>query len=694
MALLQNIRKRGKLLAIVIGIALAAFIIGDLINSSTSIFRSQERVVAVVNDNSIDYEQYQRKIQETEQYVKLSQGKQSIDEQTSQQIRSSVWDMLIRNHLLENTFDELGLFISKQELEDMVVGNQVHPMVAQTFVNPETGQFDKNLVANVLQNINKDPKINTIWLYIENYIKKDRVFQKYQILVSKAVYANKLEVQDNYTARNKTVNIDIVAKTINTISDSSISYSEEDVKKYYEEHKKLFKTNQATRDISYISFKVEPSEQDTSAIYKKAKDNIDILEKTEENLLRNVTYYSKDDLSSLGIDSTVFSMPVDTIIGPVLAFNSYQLIKVLGFDERPDTVSARHILISPQNESIADMNRAQKVADSLVNVIKNGGDFGKLALEYSDDQGSAQKGGLYEDITEGQMVKEFNDFVFSEPVGEIGTVSTDYGVHIVEVTQRKSMKTKVKLAVDEYKIIPSQNTYDSVYSYAMKTRGQIDTGKTFDQVVEENDFVVKEANDITNGTYQIPGLDNTRQVVRWTYEAEQNDVSSVIEMTNQYIIAKLTQKNEIGFLSLEDVRKQVENSVIQEKKVDKIYNEYFSDIKVESLDKVASKVGETKITVPKVSFNAFQLSTFGYEPAVLAAATNAKQGEIVGPVKGKNGVYVFAVNKINEAPELSSEQFEKEKQNIIRGMQNNANYQAYNALKNASEIEDKRAKFY
>jgi len=693
MALLQSIRNRGKLLAIVIGLALAAFIIGDLINSGSSMFSSNKTKVVSVNGSSIDYNDFNYEIYKTEEYVKLTRGLQTIDDQTSQQIRASVWDMMIREKLLDESFDDLGLTISSTELEDMVFGNNIHPLVAQTFANPQTGQFDVSFMKNILQNLDQDPQLNSIWLYTENYIKDDKAYSKYTTLVTKGLFVNKLEVQDDNSNRTRTVNIEVVAKTVADIDDADVSFTEQEVVQYYNDHKSLYQNKVESRDIAYISFDVVPSKEDTIDTYNKAFDDIQFIASYDTSLI-DYQAYTPNTISSIGLDTSVFDMPADTIIGPYLSYGSYQVARIIGFYGRPDTVSARHILISPQNPRIGSMQRAQQVADSILTVINNGGDFAALVTLYSDDQGSLATGGLYEDFTDAEMVAEFSDFCFTNPVGKLGTVPTQYGIHIIEIMDTKNIQKVVNVSINQYTINASTATFNKMYQTVTAFRGSIFTAEEFEQAIVDSGYVRKEASDINQGTNSIPGIQTVRDVVQWVFDAEIDDLSQVLSMPDQYVIVLLTNKNEIGYLNLEKVRTQVEASVLMEKKVEKIFNDNFANANTSDLDALASSLGVQKTAVPNVSFSAFQLSTYGYEPAVLAAISNMQADQTVGPIKGVNGVYVVKATTVTEPTELTADDIIAQKQRLLGALQSRVNYQLFTSLKATADIDDNRYKFF
>jgi len=703
MATLQKIRNKGPLIAIVIGLALAAFILGDMIKSGRTLVNSGKMHVAVINGHSVDVNIYQNQITQTEEYIKTIQGVSSLDEQTTNQIRTSVWDDLNRTYLLANTYDELGLNISKEETEDMVWGNNIHPLVMQTFRDPNTGQFSKQFVVKVLKNLDKDATLKNLWLYIENYIQKERQYQKYISLVSKALFVNKLEVEEDNTERRTMYNLDVVSKTFNEIKDNEIEYTDQDLKDYYEAHKFLFVNTTPNIDIEYVSFNVIPSAKDTNTYYTKAlKVKDELAESTTEEKVVNarssspqqVRFFSAEEIQKEGLD-TLYTLKEGDVYGPYFKDGSFNLVKVIAKEERPDTVSARHILISPQNPAIGTMERAHKVADSLVDLINNGEDFGKLVVQYSDDKGSISKGGLYENIVEGQMVPEFNDFVFSKPINEIGTIETQYGVHIVEVTDRKSIETKLKLAFVNILVNPGEETYDKYYTDAMTFRSKAYDQESFEKLAQEEKINIAIANNITAGTYSISGLANVRDIVKWGFneDTKLHSTSEVYQLNDKYVIAVLVRKNLDKYLTLEKVKEQVKNSVIQQKKVDKIYNDYFANAgKISDLDAFAEKITSTKISVPNVTFAAFQVSNFGYDPKFLAAMTMLKENEISKPIKGDNGVYVMKINKIIPATKMQN--IISYQKSLTSTLRNRANYQVIAALKSAYGVEDFRDKFF
>ncbi len=703
MATLQKLRDRGPLIAIVIGIALLAFILGSLIKQGRTLLHAGKMHVAVINGTPIDVNYYEQKISTTEDYVKAMQNINSIDEATSMQIRSSVWDDIIKQTILEPTYKQLGIDVTTPELEDMAWGNNVHPIIRQVFVNPNTGQFDKQMVINVVKNLNKDPKLKQIWLYIEDYIVNERKYKKYEALVTKGLFANKLDVEEGNKDRKTLYDVNLVAKTVNEVQDGDVSFTDDDVKNYYENHKFLFDNHEKSADLEFVSFDVVPSKADSEATFNEAlKIKDELLKSQNEQSIVNarsnnpqiVHFYSPEEIHNEGLD-TLYSFQDNSIYGPYFKNGSYWIVKIIKKEERPDTVSARHILISPKNPKVGTIDRANEIADSLIQVLKNGGDFEKLVAQYSDDQGSVSKGGLYENITEGQMVPEFNDYVFTHDVNEIGKVQTTYGVHIVEVVKKSAPVKKIKLAFVQLEINPSENTYNKYRAIALQFRSKAYNIKDFEDEAQKENLKINEAPNITQGTYKLYDMNNVRELVRWAFneDTKVGNVSEVLQFGDKYLVATLIRINPVGYYALDKVKNEVENSVRNEKKVEKLYNDYFANAKTNDLNAFAKSIKTVNTQIPHTSFDAYQIGNIGYEPKFFANLSVANLNQIVGPVKGRNSVFVFKVTKITPAPELSQDQLTKQMDIMTKTLQRR-NYSIYPALKAAAKIEDYRAKFF
>ncbi len=701
MAALQNIRKRGPLIAVVIGLALFAFIVGDMAKAGDSIFGKGKFNVAEINGKALTIQEYEQEVNTTTEYVKLIQNTNTIDTELSNQIRTSVWERLVRNYVLSATVKKLGIGIHSDELYDMVQGTHIDPIVKRNFTNQETGQFDKNYLMQVLQNMDKDPTIKQIWMYMEYEITENRIYTKYINMVQKGMYTTTLETQKDFNERGHIIDFEYVAKNYNTVVDSTIAVTEAELKEYYNSNKGEFEQEES-RSIAYVTFDILPSKADSAEIFEEIKsmkidfekaEDVDQFVSIKSDFPSNPKYFSPEEFKTNGLDTTLFSSELGFVYGPYLENGLYKLVRLVDVTEISDSASVRHILISPQNPKVATMERAEILADSLLDVINNGGDFDALVTEYTDDPGSKDKGGVYEDFTEGTMVKPFNDFSFKKSVGDIDVVETTYGFHIVEILKQTTPKKKVKVAYVQLSILPSQNTFDDVYALAAKFSGENNTDELFEKAIEEQKLIKKEAPNLTQATSAIPGLQSAREIVRWSFTAELGEVSPAFDLVDRHVIAVLTDSKEKGFATFEQSKEKLEIEVRKDKKAEQFIAE-FKGIGSDNLNDYATKFKTKSMKANSVSFNAFQVSGMGYEPSILAMVETMENGKFEGPVKGENGVYVLKATSVTPAMVPEGKTWTEDQSKLTQALRGRASYQAYEALKTLANIKDNRAKFF
>lgn len=443
MATLEKIRNRaGILIAVVIGLALFAFILQDVVSSSGSLFNRAQMEVAEVAGTSIPYELFQAKIDENENLQKLFSQQISLDEQTQIQIRERVWQDIVRSNIMQPEYKKLGIEIHENELLDMVQGNHIHPIIQQQFGDPQTGAVNKEYIGMILKNLDNDPRARAYWMYIEQEVIKDRMFTKYLNLIRKGLSVTSLQTKRSIADRTTKVNFDYALVPYSSISDSTIKVTNGDLKDYYNAHQNDYK-QQASRDVEYIVFPIKASEEDiktTEEWINNAKN--EFIASTEPKQFVGLKsdspfdakYYNASELKEFG--TWALSTNVGDVMGPIFDGNSYKIARLLDVKMMPDSVKARHILIAPKGQNQQDYTSAKIKADSLLNVLKRGGNWNIIANQYSDDPGSKEKGGDLGWYPSGVMEGNFDEASFNNKKGEIKIVETRYGFHILEVMDR------------------------------------------------------------------------------------------------------------------------------------------------------------------------------------------------------------------------------------------------------------------
>tara|TARA_B100001741_G_scaffold313815_1_gene322282 strand:+ start:1470 stop:3527 length:2058 start_codon:yes stop_codon:yes gene_type:complete len=685
MVSLENIRNRSGLLMVVIGFAMLAFILTDLMSSSNGSV-STDLVVGQIGDEEIDYQLFEQRIQKTLESQRASNSNPNVN-----QVRNTVWNQIVRETILNNQFNSLGLEVSSYELFDMVQGANPYPTVKQSFTNPETGKFDRaRLLQFLKEDIYNDESGQAMqqWLNFEEAIRKERQTNKYNALIAKGLSISDWEAKKNKNYQGEIRNVSYVQIPFQNIPDSLVSVKDSDLKLYINENSSNYQQS-VSRSIEYVVFNVMPSEADR----KDAQDWIENIKtdfaSTEENemfirknsdVFNRVLYVSKKDLSENV--KPLSSSPIGTIIGPFnLNFNTLRLAKLVNVSSRPDSVKARHILISSKN--------AELKIDSLKNIILNGQSFATLAQQFSEDNGSAINGGDLGWFSEGMMVEEFNDACFSSKKGDLITVKTQFGIHLIEIVEKSKSTEKYEVAYLDRQITYSNTTYQNVFASAGKFAAENSNYDQFNLSVSSENLTRRVADELEESTISIPGLDNPRELVRWAYKSKVGDVSDVFEFGNKIVVASLTSIKKDGLKELEDIRNEVERLVLNQKKSEKLMNELLS---YNSLEEISSDFGSLITEVEGINFSSSQVPKLGDQPEFVGASFAYAEGQTSKVFAGKNAVFAIKVDKIISAPENSD--ISNTKNTIIANLKNRSSFQAYQSLVELFDIKDKRAKFY
>jgi len=699
MATLEKIRNRaGVLVAVVIGLALLAFILGDLLSSGGTLFNRAQMEVAKIGGTSIPFEMLQAKIDESENLQKMFSNQLSLDEQTVLRIREQVWQDLVRTYTMEDQYKKLGLSIHPDELFDMVQGRNIHPIIQQQFSDPNTGQLNKEFITMFLKNMDQDPRSKTYWLFLEQEIQKDRLFNKYFNLITKGLYVTSVQAQRALEDRTKKVNFDYTLVAYSSIPDSSISVEGKEIKNYYKSHLSEYKQT-ASRDIEYVVFPIQPSESDRQAAEEwinKMKDEFLLADDPNQYVTLNSDspldskYYKESELTD-EMGKWAFSAKVGESYGPTFDGNSYKIIRLVNVKMLPDSVKARHILISPKAQNQEAVAKAKATADSLLNVIKRGGSWDDLASRFSDDPGSKDKGGDLGWFPGGVMVKNFDEAAFNLSKNEVKVVETNYGFHILQVTDRGKESRKVQLATLERKVVPSSTTSQRIYSEASQFASSNRTYEQFKTAADAKKLTRRVASNLLANDQNIAGLESPREVIRWAFKAEEGDVSNVFELANMYVVASLTAARSEGVAPLKQVVADVRTKVIRDKKAEKLAARVSDALKGASdIFSVSGKLNGKVEHAENVTFSSFTLPYAGFEPAVIGVASVSSEGKLQGPVNGNAGVYVLAVTSIVTDQGDAG----MEKLRLANTYQSRAYYEAFEALKSKIGIVDKRYNFY
>tara|TARA_B100001109_G_scaffold254572_1_gene254598 strand:- start:2148 stop:4226 length:2079 start_codon:yes stop_codon:yes gene_type:complete len=692
MAIIGKIRERSTLVLIIIGGAILAFVLSDLFSSQQGGQRGPMNI-GMVNEVPISPTEYDIEVNQAyENYQLNTQSQGSLDEQTKSSIREQVWNEKLADILIGSQMEELGINVTSKELFDMVQGKTPHPQVQRAFTDPTTGQFNKDAVIQFLQNLDNDPDAKKRWLVFERAIKRNQYFKKFNTLISKGAYVPSALAEKDYKDQNTSLNLKYVMKPYSAVSDTSVQVSESDLKAYYEEHKEEYEQAASTK-ILYAYLPVSPSALDIQRAEKFLDDVYQKFEGTTNDSIFvnansddpfNPTFYSINNAPK-DADTSLWNKDVGTMTDVFNVGYNYYIQKVTASKMAPDSVKASHILIGMQERT---PEQAQALADSLNEEINNGADFEELAMTFSDDVASGQKGGDLDWFTEGMMVKPFSDAAFNAEVDEVVQAESQFGIHIIKVTDKTEPKRKIQLAIIRRQALAGKETYEEVFNKANSFSIEATDVESFNTLVREKNIQRRSAI-LNENDNMVQGLAASRDIVRWATDAAENQVSEPFDVDDAFVVVVVEKVNEKGIPPLEDVKARIEYYVKQEKKAE-MFKEEMSG--ATNLGELASKLNLSVENAEAVSFSNPSLPNSGIEPEVVGKAMTLEAGQMSVPIKGKNGVYVVQLEQKLDAGEPNLAGIRSSQSRALKAQLDNG--AMLQALKEKAEIEDNRSKFY
>ena len=712
MSVIQKIQdKYGKVMAIIIGISLVMFVVMLAFENGGTLFNSQSTTVGKINGEDVDIQKFSKLVEQQIQMMN-SQG-MGGGEMAAQQANEQAWNQEIAKVLISQEADKLGITVGKKEFNDMLFGANPPQELRQAFTDPQTGQYNAS-VAN--QQINQIKSKGTEQQKAEmNSFLDQLVLQqlgtKFDALLTTSINFPKWMIEKQNAENALMSKISFVREPYTSISDSAVKVTEADIQNYIDKNKKDFKQPES-RSISYLAFNAQPNAADSAQARKDILELKAAFDSTKDvrGFLANqgVSTYYNSYISSKRIQvpmkDSIFRVGAGNIYGPYVDGGSYALAKVIGVKNIPDTVKLRHILIglstqdpqTGQQIPLRDTATAKKLADSLFLAIQKGSNFDSLVAKFSTDPGSANTGGVYDNVPSGQMVPEFNDFIFGNSVGSKGVVKTDFGYHIIEILSQKGNSAGYKIAYVTKPIEASTETDLAASAEATKFAALVKDRKSFDAAAEklqkEKGINKAIATDIPPTGSSIQGIGTSRAFVKSIYDADLGDIIQPQRVGEFYVVGLVTEVNKEGTMSPAKARMMVEPLLVNEKKADIIKNKIG---KISSLEAAASALKKTVETADSIRFGGQGSQVLGFEPKVIGASFNKANLNKVVPeaIAGTQGVYVVRVENQVATP-VANANVEQERTLRYQQAKQQARFQSLQALKEAATIKDYRTKFY
>lgn len=652
MAILQKTRdKAGLAVSIIIALALLSFIIDPGTLESAFNMMSSKNNVGEINGKAVSYTDFQQDVDRFTVVNEMVTGNSAQSDQQQQQIRNAAWQNLVDKYLFTKKAADAGIKVGDEELKELLAGDMVSPVISQNPVfQDENGNFSKTALQNIINAVQTDQtgRLKTYWDYIQNTVFTQQFYAKYGSLFSASNFQNPLMLKRAIADNNNTANVDFVLVPSVFTQDSTITVSDEEVQKYYNDHKSLYRQN-ASRDMEYVVFEVTPSAADIEATKEAMNsiyDEFSTTEAVKTFLARNSEkplseyWYRAGELNTINTDLNEFVFSNASGTSPIVSDNEnvFYAGRIMATAQVPDSIYVRHILFAATD--------SQEKIDSVMNVLQKGESFANVATSVSADTQSAADGGQGNIgwLTQSYMIPGFEPALTAQ-VGKPFVLKTQYGTHIVEVTKRTAPVTKKQVAILQKSSLSSNETFNDYYSQASKFaklaagdyknyKAAVDTLGVYSHPMT----AVQESND-TYGS-----INQAREVTRWIFDNKVGKVSDIITVNNNYFfIATVTGIHKDGIATLDETKDVIRQQLFAQKAAEKAAADVAEQIKgMDDLQEIADKLNTSVSSDVDVRFAS--LNGQGLDPKFIGAVSVAPEGKICGPVAGMIGTYVFKVN--------------------------------------------------
>ena len=668
MAVLGKIRSKGILLVSIIGLGLFAFIAEEAFRSCEASKNNERQQIGVVLGEKMTYEEFQKLVDEYSDVIKMMQGKENFTEDELNSLRDQVWNSYVQSKLIEEDAKKLGLRVTDDEIR-AILNEGTNQMLLQTpFVNQQTGRFDANQLKQFLSEYKKNTnpqlqeqyqKIYNYWNFIEKSLRQQILAQKYQTLLASTFLSNPVEAQQAFNEANEEADIDLIAFPYSSVKDADIKVTDADLKSKYEELKPTFQQYEESRDIKYVSVKVNASATDKSELLKKTNEYAKALASAEDPA--EAVRKSGSIIPYLGVPVNKNAFPTDVqllldsiAVGSTTAVkenaqdNTLNALRLISRAQLPDSIQFQAIQVGGNTPE-----EAHKRADSI---------YAALSADASQWEAIAKKYGQTGEktwMTTQQYqyapsldkdTKNYLNVLNNAGVGELKNIATNGGNIIVKVSDRKAMTTKYIAAVIKTEIAFSKDTYSKAYNKFSQYVSENQTIEALEKNAKKYGYTLETLSDVVNSQHNVANIHSTHEALKWIFDAKEGNVSPLYECgdNDNLLVVGLTKIHKKGYRDLDDpmVKEKVKAEVVKDKKAEKLIAEV-SGIKNA---KEAIAKGAKVSSVNQVSFAAvFVAETGASEPALSGAVAATGKGKFsTHPVKGNAGVYLFSKKNVNK----------------------------------------------
>lgn len=655
---------------------------------------AQPRDIAVVNGESISFQEYQQTREQLLDQVRQQTGG-DLSQAQREQVEERAYDQMITQVLLEQEMDRLGITVTDDEILDLVYGENPHPLIRRQFAD-STGQINYQLLNNFAEN----PEAREQWAQIEEFMRQQRRQQKMNNILQATVHVSSADVRNFYKRQNESVNIEYVLKRYATVPPDQVEVTDADLRSYYEENKDDFERKR-TYTIDYVSQPKVATEQDTTLIQedlRRLRDEFASAEDDSTFLQINASaqpftreYKTPDDMPADVASAIYEDLTVGRIAGPVFAGDAGHLLKIRDVREADDTyVRAQHILLRLGEAADAETTaQVRERIEAIRDSIESGANFADLARRNSAD-GSASRGGDLGWFSSGDMVPEFQEAAFNATPGSIvGPVRTDFGFHLIKVNQKATQA--VQYSDMAYSLDPSPATLNDFQAQLEDIAYYTEDGGNFREEAQNAGYEVQTVQ-VEEESRTIPGIGRSAALMRFLSESDEGEISNVYELDDKFVLARVDAILEEGFRPFDEVKAEIRPRVLNEKRKEIVVAEMESTFDGSSLSALATALDTRVRTKEGLTFQERSIPGLGNDPSVIGVAFGLDAGETSPVMAGESAAYVLRVTNRNDIGEIPESERMQIRQRLLTQEQRQVAQQFIASLRNDAEITDNRAR--
>ena len=702
MALIKQIRQRTGLAIGVIAGGLILFLLGgDLLSPNSTLLNSNQNIVGEIAGEEITLEEFSLKVEEYKAAFQQRTGRIPAEAELVS-VREQAWQALIVERVFQEEYEKLGLTISSQELIDMVQGKNIVPELRAQLMNPQTGQFDKTQLITFLQSLETaDPAQQAAWAQQEKLFAQARSRVKYDNLIATTEYATTAEAKFEHKLANTIADASILFVPYYVIPDGDIQIQDSELSAYLSKNKEKFKVGNAA-NLEYVSFSILPSGEDSAAVISritaltdelKAAENDSAFVSKNSELQQPFQTLAPGDQLPVALTTNVDVPAKGETYGPFITANSsYVTYKITDQYQGTPRMRASHILFGTEGMDDSGKAAVKTQAETVLAEIKASGNFEVAARQYGQD-GTAQNGGDLGWFAKADFVEPFANATYAARSKGLlpNLVETEYGYHIIQVTELPAT-SYTKLAILELELVASDLTRNEAFRNADAFVAESGNRNEFTENATEKGFRIIQANNVDPTSRNLNNLTDARQVVIWAFsEAAVGEVSTVFELNDAYLVASLVSRKEEGEAKLEDVKDQVKQLVLNEKKAALIQEKLSAKATLEEMKGVFTDAAINE--VPSLRLSDAVLPGIGFAPKAIGTIFGLQgSGQLTKPVQEDIGVLVGRLNTLTPAAEIGD--YTVYQSQLTQGAFQRMTYQIMMALQELAKVKDYRYKYF